>query len=80
VPSLATNVGGIPTAVRNDLNGRTFAINADAREYCSYISNLFFNYAQYKDLALSSFNEYESRLNWSVAGRTVKKLFEELIP
>ena len=79
VPSLATNVGGIPTAVRNDLNGRTFSKNADTQEYCSYIADLFSNYSRYKDLALSSFNEYESRLNWSVAGRTVKKLLAELI-
>ena len=28
VPSLATNVGGIPTAVRNDVNGRTFSKDA----------------------------------------------------
>jgi glycosyltransferase involved in cell wall biosynthesis len=79
VPSLATNVGGIPTAVRNDVNGRTFSKDAGFEEYCAYISNLFSNYSQYKNLALSSFNEYEVRLNWSVAGRTVKKLLSELI-
>lgn len=79
VPSLATNVGGIPTAVRNDVNGRTFSKDAGFEEYCAYISNLFSNYSQYKNLALSSFNEYEVRLNWSVAGRTVKRLLSELI-
>jgi glycosyltransferase involved in cell wall biosynthesis len=80
VPSIATNVGGISEAVRNDLNGRTFSTDASIEEYCTYISNLFSNYSQYKNLALSSFHEYESRLNWSVAGRTVKKLLMELIP
>ncbi len=80
VPSIATNVGGIPTAVRNDLNGKTFSTDASIEEYCTYISNLFSNYSEYKNLALSSFYEYESRLNWAVAGRTVKKLLMELIP
>jgi glycosyltransferase involved in cell wall biosynthesis len=79
VPSIASNVGGIPTAVRTGVNGRTFSTNSTIAEYCSYISDLFSNYSRYKDLALSSFNEYESRLNWSVAGRSVKKLLIEVI-
>ena len=80
VPSLATDVGGIPTAVRNNVNGRTFSKEADPEEYCAYISNLFSNYSQYKTLALSAFKEYEARLNWTVAGQKVKQLLMELIP
>ena len=49
-------------------------------EYCAYISDLFSNYSRYKTLALSSFKEYEARLNWSVAGRTVKELLMDVIP
>ncbi len=79
VPSLATNVGGIPTVVRDGLNGKTFAIDASIDEYCTYITNLFSDYSQYKNLALSSFKEYQSRLNRSVAAQTVKKLMMELI-
>ncbi|HVF10793.1 MAG TPA: glycosyltransferase family 4 protein [Abditibacteriaceae bacterium] len=78
VPCLATRVGGIPTIIRNDLNGKTFALDAPIAEYCTYISNLMSDYDQYRNLALSAFNEYETRLNWSVAGRTVKKLLEGL--
>jgi glycosyltransferase involved in cell wall biosynthesis len=79
VPSLATSVGGIPTAVRHDVNGRTFSKDATTNEYCEYIANLFLNYSFYKDLALSAFHEYESRLNWKVAGREVKKLITEIL-
>lgn len=79
VPSLARNAGGIPTAVKNDINGKLFDINANITEYCNYISNLFANYSEYKKLALSAFNEYESRLNWTVAGRTVKNLLMECL-
>ena len=79
VPSLATNVGGIPTAIRDGLNGKTFSRDASIEEYCEYILNLFSDYSEYEKLALSSFNEYQSRLNWSVAGQTVKKLMMELI-
>ena len=77
LPSLATSVGGIPTVVRNNLNGRTFSLNAEIPEYCQYISHLFENYSEYENLALSSFHEYESRLNWSISGKTVKSLILE---
>ena len=79
VPSIATNVGGIPTIIRDDLNGKTFDREADVTAYCEYIINIFANYSEYKKLALSSFNEYQSRLNWSVAGRTVRDLLQTVM-
>jgi glycosyltransferase involved in cell wall biosynthesis len=79
VPSLATNVGGIPTAIKDGLNGKTFPLNANAGDYCDYVLNLFSNFSNYKELALSSFNQYQSRLNWSVAGKTVKTLMMQLL-
>jgi glycosyltransferase involved in cell wall biosynthesis len=79
VPCLATNVGGIPTIIKNDVNGKTFAKEASVSDYCTYISNFFSDYSHYKSLALSSFNEYQYRLNWSVSGQTVKKLLTELV-
>jgi glycosyltransferase involved in cell wall biosynthesis len=78
VPSITTNVGGITTTIKDDLNGKTFPKDADTAEYCNYIFNLFSDYNQYKNLALSSFIEYQTRLNWSVAGQTVKTLMKEL--
>jgi glycosyltransferase involved in cell wall biosynthesis len=78
VPCLTTNVGGIPTIIKDDLNGKVFSISTDSSEYCSYILDLFSNYSNYVELALSSFNEYRSRLNWQVAGKTVKNLLSEI--
>jgi glycosyltransferase involved in cell wall biosynthesis len=79
VPCLATNVGGITTIVKDELNGKTFAKEASVADYCTYISNLFYDYSQYRKLALSSFDEYQSRLNWSMAGKRVKELLVELV-
>lgn len=79
VPCLSTNVGGIPTIIKDGLNGKIFFRNAEISEYCTYISNLLSNKEQYDDLALSSFNEYQSRLNWLAAGRTVKKLLMRFV-
>jgi len=79
VPSLSTDSGGIPTIIKNDVNGKIFSKGVAIGEYCKYISGLFCNYRRYKDLALSSFNEYQSRLNWAVAGQTVRALLKEVV-
>jgi len=74
LPCLSTKVGGIPTIIKPDVNGNLFDLHADIDEYCKYILYLFSNYSRYKELALSSFYEYQTRLNWSAAGQIVKKL------
>jgi glycosyltransferase involved in cell wall biosynthesis len=79
VPCISRKVGGIPTIIKPNINGNLFDINADISEYCDYIYHLFANYQEYKDLSLSAFHEYESRLNWDVAGRQVKTLLEAIL-
>ncbi|MDJ1178841.1 glycosyltransferase family 4 protein [Roseofilum sp. BLCC_M91] len=79
VPCLATKVGGIPSVIRDNANGKTFALDTDIKEYCDYIISFMKNYEQYEKLALSSFKEYQTRLNWTVAGQTVNQLLRELI-
>lgn len=79
VPSLTANVGGVATAVKDGRNGKIFLADANIKEYCNYIFDVFSNYYQYKELALSSFNEYESRLNWSVIGKSINQLLIETL-
>ncbi|MBW4664428.1 MAG: glycosyltransferase family 4 protein [Chroococcus sp. CMT-3BRIN-NPC107] len=79
LPCIGTQVGGIPTLIKHDFNGKTFSLRASISEYCNYIATLMNNYSDYKTLAYSSFNEYQSRLNWSVAGQTAKKIIEGIL-
>lgn len=79
VPSLATNVGGIPSAVRDGVNGRTFSLTDHPAEWARCVRDLFNNYSDYQRLAFSSFEEYQTRLNWDVSGRKVKELLEEVL-
>jgi glycosyltransferase involved in cell wall biosynthesis len=79
IPCLATDVGGIPTIIKDDLNGKTFSLTVNISEYCTYIASLMTNYSEYTKLARSSFNEYQCRLNWEVVGKTAKQLIMELI-
>ncbi|NDW10664.1 glycosyltransferase family 4 protein [Dysgonomonas sp. 520] len=79
LPSIATRTGGIPTIVKDDLNGHTFNLDSCISEYAEYIYNVFNNKKMYAELALSSYNEYKTRLNWDVAGRILNKYMKELL-
>lgn len=74
VASLTTYVGGISTIVRDHINGMTFSLNAPIAHYCDYIANMMHDRAQYEALALSSYNEFVTRLNWKTAVNSMMTL------
>lgn len=78
VPCLATRVGGIESIIRDGVNGATFPRDATVASYCDYISTRFADWRGYTELALASFREYQTRLNWDVAGRAVSELLANL--
>jgi glycosyltransferase involved in cell wall biosynthesis len=74
LPSVTSDVGGLGSIVRNGRNGRAFPQETAAATYADYIAEVFGNTAGYRRLALASFEEYQTRLSWESAGRTVKQL------
>ncbi len=74
VPCLTTYVGGIGTIVKDNINGMTFALDAPITRYCDYIAALMQDRKRYETLALSSYNEFVTRLNWESAAEQVKAL------
>jgi len=79
LPNITTKTGGITTAVKDGLNGMTFDLSASPEEYSEYIIRLFSNFDEYLKLSLSSFHEYETRLNWEVAGKKIIEYCNEII-
>lgn len=79
LPCLSKNVGGIPTILKDDINGKVFLLKDKAEDYANYIATYFCNWKLYEEYAYSSFNEYASRLNWDVAGKSIKKLMLEML-
>jgi len=79
VPCLTTNLAGIPTIIRNDVNGRMFDPAAPAADYCACIERYWSDPRVYQDLALTAHQEYETRLSWKVAARRVKELLGGLV-
>jgi glycosyltransferase involved in cell wall biosynthesis len=79
VPVVASNVTGIPTIVKDNINGTLFPLRGFVERATAFIRAVFDDYGtRYKPLAISSFLEYERRLNWSRSGLIFKHDLEEL--
>ena len=74
LPSLATNVGGIPTAIQNGKNGQIYSLSDTPAKYSEYIFKLFSAKQKYEQLSLSCFREYLDRLNWESARKLATNL------
>lgn len=79
LPAISHKVGGITTIIRDDVNGKTFLSGTEVSIWSNYIMEVFTNKNRYRDMCLSSFNEYQYRLNWDVAGKTIINLLKELV-
>ena len=80
LPSLATSVGGVPTAVRDGVNGQLFAPEAPGAEYARWIAACRADPPRYRALAARAFDEYQERLCWPRAAQAVAQLLMELSP
>jgi glycosyltransferase involved in cell wall biosynthesis len=78
LPCVATNVGGIQSAITNGVNGQTFDLNADVSQYSKYIADLFSSPEKYREMNLHTYAEFKNNLNWDAAGKNVKSLIDQL--
>jgi glycosyltransferase involved in cell wall biosynthesis len=77
VPSLAANVGGVSTPVRDGVNGALFDPGATAGDYVSFIDRLLSS-GGYRTLAVDAYGEYRRRLNWRTSAASVTSLLGDL--
>jgi len=77
LPSITTNVGGITTIIKNDVNGRAFDVNEAPEELCKYIEDIVISKETYRRISISSFMEYSTRLNWQSSGNKVVQLIKD---
>jgi glycosyltransferase involved in cell wall biosynthesis len=78
LPCISTNVGGIPTLIKDDINGKKFALVDGAEKYAACIESYFSNYPSYLQFCKTAFNEYETRLNWQSSGKAIMKMLNEI--
>lgn len=72
LPVISTNVGGISTVVKDEINGKLFELNTEPDIIAKYIKNIFHNKEMYQKLAISANNYYKTHLNWDCAVQKLK--------
>lgn len=69
VPSIARDVGGVASVVKQGANGWLFPADGRAGAYAEFIERLWNDAPGHERLALTSYREWVERLNWGVAGK-----------
>ncbi|MDR0825419.1 MAG: glycosyltransferase family 4 protein [Prevotella sp.] len=77
VPCISAGTGGIPSIV-NDTNGIILSPDAAPKDYAEQIYKTFENKIYYNELALSAYNDFETRLNWDTAMKTIVGYLKEI--
>lgn len=79
LPSLAASTGGIPSVITPGVNGHLFPLEANGDAYADFIVSLMDRPGNYEALALASFDEFRTRLNWDTSGNEVLGLMSGLL-
>ena len=78
MPSVSRKTGGIPSVITDGINGFTLNGTANANDYADLICKYFVDSEKYGQLARSSYNEYETRLNWTSTGKLLSQFMREV--
>lgn len=78
VISLASRVGGIPSAVREGSTGALFDVSASSEEYADHVWRLLEDRVLYERRALAAFDEYQTSLSWEAQAKRVRARLAEL--
>ncbi len=78
LPSITTNTGGVPEAVRNGENGYVLPYSARGSAYAQIIAEIYRDDQRYTALVESSRDAFESRMNWDVWSTNVMQVLQNV--
>ena len=78
LPCITSDVGGLTSIVKDDINGRTFPLQNFTDNVVSYIIRLMDSRNQYKELCCSSYNRYTTELNWKSVGEKIVQIIKTI--
>jgi glycosyltransferase involved in cell wall biosynthesis len=79
VPSLSSNVGGIPTIVHENLTGFSLPVESEPEAYAQRIEACFADRRRYVALGRSARRYYDQTLTWDVYGEKLLTILQKLI-
>ena len=79
LPSIAFDTGGVGSAVVNGKNGQLFDLKTHENAFSDFITQNFTDTTAYNALAISSFQEYLTRLNWDASGKRLAEIIGNVI-
>jgi glycosyltransferase involved in cell wall biosynthesis len=79
VPNIASDVGGVPSAVVNGQGGWRFVPSMPTTEIADFVARQFRDRVGYLHAARRARDEYDQRLNWRTAGAKVKGYLEAVV-
>ena len=71
VPTIASNVGGIPTSIEDGRNGRLLPLDATGEDYARAVEECHSDQEAYGAMARASRARFERDLNWPAFCRTI---------
>jgi len=77
IPSIATNTGGVSSAVINERTGYLLPISSRGKEYAMLIKDIFIDTEKYNKFRQSSRDHYEKHLNWDSWSQKLKIIIDE---
>ena len=75
LPVIATKTGGVPSIIKDGVNGYLLSPSETSEEYYRVIKNLIVDTTKFRQMAINARLIYERELSWKVWGEKMGKIF-----
>ncbi|MEM9372177.1 MAG: glycosyltransferase family 4 protein [Planctomycetota bacterium] len=79
LPVITTTTGGVPSVVREGVNGHLFDIDADPKQWADRIEQLWNDKDAYTELCMKAWRDYCDRLNWRAVGEHAVRFLTQAV-
>ena len=79
VPVIATQTGGLPSIIREGVNGYLLPLSAQGEDFAKVISTVFRDEKTYMNLRQTSRQEFEKRMSSEVWSQEVSKIIDRVL-
>jgi len=79
LPTLASDTGGLRGSIRDGMNGYLIPAQSPGKIYADKVISIIADPKRYRDLVVSSRNEFESSLNWDSWGKSIRSVMESVL-